>query len=198
MIGRCPAQHFAAAKVHNDSQIDPALDGGHIGNVSDPNLIGPGGRACAEQAVGSDRLVVVAIGGAWPKSRFLQANNAFLTHESSDPVPTARLIFLAQLAGDARAAIALATLAMDLFDTLQQLLVLELPAAGLAAAPGVIPAARYFQEGAEFFDWKFHCHSFYLGISFCSGGSESMPRDFFKMSRCVADAGPSSFEGRCD
>src|SRR5206468_4833606 len=184
MIRGGPTHHFTAAKVHHHGQIDPALYCGHIGNVRDPYPIRLRGRCGGFKVVGRDGLVVIAVGGAWPKSRLLQGGNTFLAHEASDPVAAAGVMFFAQLARHARAAIGLATLPMDLFDADEQLLIVALAPAGFASEPGVIPAARHPQKGTELLDWKFHCHSFYLGISFCSGPSESMPRDFFRMSRC--------------
>src|SRR5436190_23098444 len=105
MIRGGPTHHFATAKVHDYGQIDPALHSGDVGDVGDPNLIGPGGWTGGLEVVGGDGMVMIAIGGARPESGFSQASNVFLAHQPSNAVAAARALFLAQLPRHARAAI---------------------------------------------------------------------------------------------
>ena len=52
-----PADDFAAVKVEDPSEVEPAFVGFDIGDVSDPDLMGSRGRRRLCQAMGSD--------GAW-------------------------------------------------------------------------------------------------------------------------------------
>lgn len=45
MIGRSPSDDLSAAEVHDNGQVEPALEGGHVSDVTDPDPIGLGGRS---------------------------------------------------------------------------------------------------------------------------------------------------------
>ena len=50
-------------EIHDAGEIKPAFGGGEVGDVGHPDLVG--GRGCGGlgEAVRSDRMVVVAVGG---------------------------------------------------------------------------------------------------------------------------------------
>ena len=59
-----PTDKATAVEVHNAGQIEPAFVGANVGNVADPDLVGSSGGGQLGQAIRSNRLVMVAIGGA--------------------------------------------------------------------------------------------------------------------------------------
>src|SRR5467141_2145402 len=97
----------------------------------------------------------------------------------------ATVVFIFKRSGHARTAIGFASLVPGFDDERPELLIGELALAGLAMAPLVITAAGDAQHPTDLSQRKFHREGFHLGIPFCSGGSERMPRDFFRISLCV-------------
>src|SRR5689334_21982338 len=95
-----------------------------------------------------------------------------------------RLVLAFEFASDPWAAISLTAQGVSAPDEGQKLAIGLLALAGLALQPRIIAAARDCKESAEPSERKFHRLSFHLGIPFCDGSSESMPRDFFRISRC--------------
>jgi hypothetical protein len=70
MIAHRPADDPAAVEVHDGGQVEPALVGFDVGDVSKPDPVrGRCGKVAIEQ-IGRDRQVVPAVGGshpAWPR-----------------------------------------------------------------------------------------------------------------------------------
>jgi len=62
-----PADDFAGEEIEHDGQIEPPFLGWHVGDVGEPNLIGPLGGEFLVEPVGGDRQIVMAVGGAYPK-----------------------------------------------------------------------------------------------------------------------------------
>src|SRR5580765_2565733 len=116
-----------------------------------------------------------------------------LAHEPGHAVFTAHDLLPAQLPRNARAAIGLAVLVEHLADLLQKLLV------GLGAwsrnlvPPLVITTAGHFQYAAEAANGVFGRQFANHGIPFCDGFEESMPRDFFRISRSCRTVSSSFF-----
>jgi len=75
-----PADDPAAVGVHNPGQVEPAFLGGDVGDVAEPDLIESARSGPFGQAIGSDRLVVVAVGGGDSEPSFRASTEAVLTH----------------------------------------------------------------------------------------------------------------------
>ena len=75
-----PADDPTAVDIHDAGQVEPALLGGDVGDVPDPDLIGSARGGQIGQAIGGDGLVVVAVGGVDPEPTFGASTEAFLTH----------------------------------------------------------------------------------------------------------------------
>ena len=159
------------------------MGGGDVGDVAHPHPVRFAGCRTFFEPVGRDWQWVIAVGGARAEGPFLQSAQAVLAHESSNAVAAATVILLFERLSHARAAIGFAGQSVDLNNQRQQLVIGPLALAGLAFEPGIVAAAREAQHSTDLRQRKFHRESFHLGIPFCGGSSESMPRDFFRISR---------------
>jgi len=65
----------------------------HVGEVGEPNLIGPLSGEFLAKPVGGGRQIVMAVGGAYPKPPRRYRPNALMTHETFDAA-TARRVAL--------------------------------------------------------------------------------------------------------
>src|ERR1051325_3428096 len=185
MIRCCPGHDFAAVKVHDCSQIEPAFQRGDIRNISYPNFVGSAGRLGLAQAIGRDLQAMVAVGSPGTKSRAVQPAQAGLSHQACNAISSTGMLLLVESPGNARTAVSFAGIAVGLSDQRQYNEVAPSPQPGLANEPGVVATARNAQFPTKQGNVKFHRERFHLGISFCGGSSESMPRDFFRISLCV-------------
>src|SRR5918994_900185 len=151
MIGHAPADDLAGRHVLDSGQIQPALVGGHIRNVCEPDRIRAirlegaleqvRGDAIAVPAVGRDRRPLLA--SRWP--------NAVLLHEASNPLAGDANTPDPQFGMDARSPIALAAVLEDILDLANQVgLGAALGRSGLIAGlPVMEPAARHSQNSAQ-------------------------------------------------
>src|SRR5262249_11014932 len=136
---------------------------------------------------------MLAIGRARAKRGFGFGPDFMLAHQPGHAVFTAGDLLSAQFACYTRAAIGLATLLKDLANLLQELLV------GLGAwsrdltAPLVVATAGHFQDPAEAANRVLGRQVADHGIPFCDGLEESMPRDFFRISRSCRTVSSSFF-----
>src|SRR5579859_1342855 len=128
---------------------------------------------------------MITIGGAWTKRALLQPPNAVSAHQARHPMSPAGMVAAFEFPGHPRTAITTPGFLVNLDNHRPKLLIAQLPAAGLALEPRIVATARKPQDLTDPRRWKFHRQRFHLGISFCGGSSESMPRDFFRMSRWV-------------
>ena len=128
---------------------------------------------------------MVAVGRLDAIAAFLAAAQALLLHEAGDAIASVAASFFAQLFLDARAAIGLAALGMNLVDLLGQRLIFHGARAGTGTPPlpVVIAAGGNFQVQAERQDGMIVFHRVDPFIAF-GDGSERMPNVFFKMSHC--------------
>src|SRR2546423_11982866 len=75
-----PADDPTAIEVHDASQVEPAFLSMDVGDVAEPDLVGRTGSGQLGQAIGSNGLVVVAVGGLDPEPTLGAATEALLTH----------------------------------------------------------------------------------------------------------------------
>ena len=75
-----PAHNAAAVAVHHAGQIQPTFVGVDVGDVRDPDFVGSCGSSQFGQAIGSNRLVVVAVGGADLEATLDSSPEALLAH----------------------------------------------------------------------------------------------------------------------
>jgi hypothetical protein len=87
MVGHRPADDLARGQVLDRGRVQPALVGRRVGDVGEPDRIGPlGGEAPVEQVRG-DREVVPAVGGAgWPATP-PAGRPAHLAHQPRHALP---------------------------------------------------------------------------------------------------------------
>src|SRR6266699_1594794 len=185
MLTGGPADHAPAVKVQDACQVEPAFAGLDVGDVGHPDLIRPAGWRQRRQAIGRDRLIMVAIGGEHPVTPFWAATDLFFAHETTQTVSAMALAVGAQRNLDARSAIGLAALLVNAPDLLLQALILPGPLAGvlLPPAPVVVAAGPDLKSLAQSGDGMLSFQRIDPLESFF-GGSEMMPKVFFKMSRC--------------
>ena len=118
-----PADDFAAIEVQNGRQEKPAFPGFNVSDIRHPDLVDFRGFGRLRQKIGSNGMVMVAVGGAEPVTALLPTVKVVRSHESSDTVAAMLEAALAQLIDDARAAIGFAALEVDGFNLLSQSLV---------------------------------------------------------------------------
>jgi hypothetical protein len=106
-------------------------------------------------------------------------------HEASDAIASVLEAGLAQLVGDARAAVGFAALNVEGFDLLSQELIFLGPFARLQLPflPVIITTERDFKELSEHPHRMIGFHRVDPLVAL-AGGSERMPKVFFRMSRC--------------
>ena len=105
-VGHRPAHDLAAPQIHDQRQEQPALGGGHIGDVLQPDLVWSVRRGAFGQAVGRHGLVVCAVGGAGHEARLHLRPQVVCAHEPGDAVFTTGMAAAFEFLGQARAAIA--------------------------------------------------------------------------------------------
>jgi hypothetical protein len=180
-----PADDFAAIEVQNGRQEKPAFPGFNVSDIRHPDLVDFRGFGRLRQKIGSNGMVMVAVGGAEPVTALLPTVKVVRSHESSDTVAAMLEAALAQLIDDARAAIGFAALEVDGFNLLSQSLVFLSSFTGfeLPFLPVVIAAERDLQDLAEHRHRMMGFHRVDPLVAL-TGGSERMPKVFFKISRC--------------
>ena len=80
VLAHGPAGQAPAVKVQDAGQVEPAFLGVDVGDVAEPDLVGGARSGQFGQAIGSNGLVVVAVGGADPEPAFGAATEALLAH----------------------------------------------------------------------------------------------------------------------
>jgi len=146
-----------------------------------------------QQAVWRNRMRVVAVGGAHPKATPLTSAQARRTHEARNAMTTTTHSHCTQRHPQPRAAVHPMMLGMHPGDLGTKLLIgLGAPAGLLLAqAPGIVATARDVQLAAQLPHVVLTAQDFDLGKPL-SGGSQRMPSDFFRMSRCSRNRSTSS------
>jgi hypothetical protein len=149
-----PADDFPGEEIEHDGQIEPPFLGWHVGDVCEPNLIGPLGGEFLVEPVRSDRQIVMAVGGAYSESPRRYCPDAVMTHETFDAATARRVSLRAQGRVDPGRAISPAMRGMNPPDLGQQDAIGNLAWAFGPATPGIIPrwrdsVGRCISDGVE-------------------------------------------------
>src|SRR6202045_3619101 len=137
-----PADDFAGEEIEHDGQIEPPFFGWHVGDVGEPNLIGPLGGEFLVEPVWGDRQIVMAVGGAYPKPPWRYRSDALMTHEAFDAATAHHIPPGAQGRVNPGRAITAAMCHMDPPDLGQQSAIDCLAQTFRPATPGIIPRRR--------------------------------------------------------
>ncbi len=185
VLAHGPADDAAAVEVQQSGQIEPAFAGVNVGDVGDPGLIGPGGGRGLGQQIGRDGVGVPAVGGFDSEPGLWAAAELLLAHQAGDAVAAVLETVLTQLRLDARHPVSLAAGLMNLRDLRLQTLVFPSPGSGLllAVAPVVKAAGGDLERLAQPADGMVHFHRLNALVALL-GGSERIPKVFFRISRC--------------
>ena len=130
-----PADHAAAELIHDHRQVQPLATELQIGDVAAPHLIKAGDRVGL--AVRDLAVVALQAGIGVVQVGRASADTVDL-HQAGDALLADSPAVMAQCRVDARAAIGILALAVDVLDLFQQHLVFPVACARLAVAPLVI------------------------------------------------------------
>ena len=128
---------------------------------------------------------MLAIGGLHAVALFLATAQALLSHEPPDAVAPVTLALLAQFHLHPRSTVGFPALLVNARDLRFESLVLLVALAGLllAPAPFIVPAGGDLKGFAQLADGMLRFQGVDPLVALF-GGSERMPKVFFKMSRC--------------
>src|SRR5579864_7913394 len=142
MVLHGPADDLATVEIHDSGQIEPALVGVDVGNVSEPDQVWCGGNEVPFDQIWSDRVTMPAVGGSRPSRPCHDRVNAMTAHQSLDPATAHAAALGLQFDMNAGAAIPPAIVAVDLLDILQQFAIFSGSRTFRARAPSVIAGSR--------------------------------------------------------
>jgi hypothetical protein len=175
-----PADNLAAVKIHDAGEVEKALGGAQVSDVTDPDLIDGGGRGSLGEPIGRDGLIMIAIGSTDTKSASAASGQALLAHESFNGFMITAMTPIFEQVSEAGTAISTFELLKSAFNNKLEMELVLLAGSWCALEPGVISAARKVQSAAEISDrikWLEFFHSLAA-----LGGWERMVRVFFKIS----------------
>src|SRR5437016_4428898 len=179
-----PPQELSAVKVHDRRHEQPALCRRHVSDIGYPNLIGALRRRPLQQQVGSNRLVVLAVGRPDLTPLTRAALEPLLTHQPFHSLVVILLPSPTQFVGNARAAISAPLGRIDGLDLFDQLAVGHFPSRLLALQPAIVSASSHLHRPAQRTHrirfGKLFNHAVFL--LYCS---ERIAAVFFNMSRCM-------------
>ena len=180
-----PADDFAAVEVQNAGEIEPTLVGENVGDIGDPDLVGCSSLWGFYQEIGSNWVIVVAVGGLDPVAALLASTNAPTFHETGNSVASMSKPKVTEFFDDSGRTVGLAAFGVDGRDLLNQCLILERtgPWALTSPIPVIEPAGRNLEVAAKHRDGMVGSHCVNPFVAF-PDGSERMPNVFFRMSRC--------------
>ena len=180
-----PADDFAAVEVQNAGEIEPTLVGENVGDIGDPDLVGCSGLWGFYQEIGSNWVIVVAVGGLDPVAALLASTDALALHETGNSVASMSKPKVTEFVDDSGRTVGLAAFGVDGRDLLNQCLILQRtgPWTLTSPIPVIEPAGRNLEVGAKRRDGMVGPHRVNPLVAF-PDGSERMPNVFFRMSRC--------------
>src|ERR1044072_756307 len=113
VLGKGPAHQPAAVAIQDASHIQPTFTSGHVGNVTDTNLVGSLQQRRTGQTIGHDGMRMLTIGSYWHKASALAAAQLAKTHEPRDSFAAMPMTLRPQHRLDARTAVGGTALLMN-------------------------------------------------------------------------------------
>jgi len=120
MLAHGPANHLAGEQVEDHGKVEPALAGRNVGDVRQPNLIGPVHDKILLEQVCRHRQAMLAVGCADAIAARSPRLDTVLAHDPFDPLAADGLARGAQFGVDARRSVSFLVLGMDPTDVDQQ------------------------------------------------------------------------------
>ena len=184
VLAHCPTDHFAAVTIQNAGQVEPTFGSRDVSDIRQPDLIGPVGSRQADQSIGRDGLLVATVGRAHAVTALLPPTNLFLAHEPADAIAPMTATQRAQAGLDARSAVGLSTVLVELTDLNFELSIFqEAPSrSAWSSHPVVIATGGDFKGLAKQPDGMLAFQGL-DPLEALLGGSERIPKVFFKTSR---------------
>src|SRR5881392_241430 len=184
MLAHRPADDLASEQVEDHGQVEPTFAGRDVGDIRQPDLIGPVGCEIPIQQVGGYRQGMLAVGRAYAIAAWRVSPDAVLAHQPLDPLAADGLALGTQLGMNTRCPISAAVLRMNPPDIDQQLAIGVLARALWLRTPSVEAGRRHAQGIAH----DAHRPDIPVVLDQAEphlGGSEKMATAFFKMSRSM-------------
>jgi len=149
VAGHRPADDQPAENVCDTGQVEPALDGGHVGDVGDPQLVRAGrGELAVDQVRGRLGLGVLLGDRERPLAPVTPDDLGF-AHQPGDPLLADPDPGVGELGVDARRAVDLAVVIEGIADLLGQHLIGDGPGRQWPAQPGVEARPADLQQRAQ-------------------------------------------------
>ena len=191
-----PADDAAAPGIEHDREVQPAIPSAHLGDVGDPQLVGPVGREVAVHQVRRGPGLRVLLRRRRLEAPPRHAMNAQIPHQACHALPAHPLARRLQFRLDPRAAIGLPAAAPDQQDLALELDVAPRPRRGRTLQPAVVPAGGETQHPAHGRKRKhgpvrLHERVPPLGIESLSLANQAAA--FFRMSRSIRSRLTSRF-----
>src|SRR6266498_2660710 len=193
VCGHRPANDLAGKQIQNDRQIQPALCGVNIGEITDPFAVGHRCRKVLVQTIGCGNDPWLTLRGYRIPPVSLWWANAFSTHQARNAMATTRQTLSMEASPDAWTAIRLATDFVFHSDLLDQDAVLQCAWTCLFWLPGIVATPGYSQQLAHAFNTEFLSMLSNVLISH-SFFREKMLIVFFRISRSSS----TSAKRRCN
>src|SRR5258708_7000450 len=136
-----PADHTSREEVQDRCEVQPALSCPDVGDVRDPDLVGRGRGEVPVKLIGSNRMRMPRIRRD-SETPLPLALEAFLSHQTSHPLPADVLVFRLEIGMDPRTPVPLATRGVRRRDLDLEGGILLGPQTQPPPAPGVEARAR--------------------------------------------------------
>jgi hypothetical protein len=120
VVAHGPTDHLAGEEIEDHGQVEPPLAGRDVGNVGQPDLIGPVGHKILIQQVWRHRQGMLAVGRAHAIAAWRSSPDTMLAHHPLDPLTADGLALGTQLGMDARRTISFPVVSMNAPDIVQQ------------------------------------------------------------------------------
>jgi len=146
VLAHGPANHLAGEQVEDHGQVKPALAGRNVGDIRQPDLIGPVRDKILLEQVCRHRQAMLAVGCAHAIAARRPRPDTVLAHDPFDPLAADGLALGAQFGVDARRSVSFPMLRMDPPDVDQQRAIGDLAWAVRPRPPRVVARRRHAQR----------------------------------------------------
>jgi len=179
--GHGPTHNRSRIQSQDHRQIQPAMHGRDVGDISHPLLVRFSGRKLSVENVGSNGVRGISAGADYPPT-FASSGERRLTHQPRDPFARDASSPILQFYLNTRTPISTSVPVVNLPDLLRQLSIFSVAPTDRTLAPGIKATFRDFQDMAHDDDRKFVLVLFDKLI-FHLESREKMLTTFFKISR---------------